>query len=331
MKHKKIILFLSVICVFAIIIFLQISVNSPKSIDGMNKSWMKDIPDEKKLSEITIPGAHNAAAATIPLSLFSKCQDYSISDLLNAGFRYLDIRAGVDEVDGEKTLFLYHNFILCHTMDGLLPRNLTFADVTATCYDFLASNPSETIIFMVKYEHGDASISEFEWLIEKEIDKNSDKWLLTDKTPCLKQARGKIVLYRRYKDEACLGSKAGIECIWDEQTNTDISDLNHIITTCTENNILVQDMYKLSADDKWTVFSRILNTSPQADNANEYYPTINFLSTTGQEFLGIPRYYATNLNARFMDYALDKEMNPQWIVVDFGDEKLAGRIIQANF
>jgi len=329
-KNKRKILILTFSCILIVIVCLLISANKRNNIEGNNKSWMKDISDNKKLSDITIPGVHNAAASNLPLSLFAKCQNQSITQLLNEGYRYLDIRAGVEEIAGERQLIIYHNFIPCYHKDGLIPRKLTLDDVIMSCYDFLDNNPSETIIFMMKYEHGELSISEFEKLVEKSIENNRDKWLLTDTTPLLKDARGKIVLYRRYKDEALLGRKAGIECIWDEQKNTNISDLNSIMTTWRKNNMLVQDMYKLSTNDKWKVFSYLLDNISENDSVHNNSPIINFLSTAGPKSVGIPIYYAKILNKRFMDYALDEEICPQWIIVDFGNEELAEKIINAN-
>jgi len=115
-KNRRYKIILSIICILVVIISILISANS-NNIEGKNKSWMRDIPDEKKLSDIIIPGVHNAAASRLPLSLFARCQSYSIYDLLNAGYRYLDIRAGIDDKTGEKGLFLYHNFIRCYSKD----------------------------------------------------------------------------------------------------------------------------------------------------------------------------------------------------------------------
>jgi len=340
MKNRWFKLALSFFCIFVVIICILFSDKSKNNTEGINKSWMRDISDEKKLSDITIPGVHNAAALNLPLSLFSKCQNESISVLLNSGYRYLDIRAGVSEKSGEKRLVLYHNFIKCYSTDSIIPKELTFNDVVTECYEFLEENPSETIIFMLKYEYGELSVSEFEKLVMESIEKNSDNWLLTYETPCLKEARGKIVLYRRYKDEASLGKRSGIECIWDEQKNTKLSGLNDIFASENEDSYLIQDMFKLSADDKWEAFSYVLNNAPKmddavegnadTDNVNGNDPTINFLSTTGTGSVGIPAYYARILNKKFMNCALEGEISPQWIIVDFGDEKLANKIIKSN-
>jgi len=330
-KRKRYVFIITFICILVVILCVRITGNSKSNIEGKNKSWMKNIPDEKSLSDITIPGVHNAAASKVPLSLFAKCQNNSILDLLNEGYRYLDIRAGVDEEATEKRLILYHNFIPCYKKDGILPQKLTFDDVTKSCYDFLEENPSETIIFMVKYEHGEISVSEFEKLVEKTIEKNSDKWLLTDETPCLKEARGKIVLYRRYEDEATFGSKAGIECIWDEQRDTEAADLNSINDTWNDNGLIVQDMFKLVPNDKWDVFSYTLNNITKMGSTRGNYPVINFLSTAGTKSVGFPRYFAKDLNKRFMNFDLDDGICPQWIIVDFGNEEIADKIINANF
>lgn len=329
-KNKLRILIFTFFCILAATVCLLIFEKSRNMNDENNKTWMSGISDEKKLSDLSIPGVHNAAASSLPLALFAKCQNHSISELLDAGYRYLDIRAGVSEADGKKSLVLYHNFIPCYRWDGVIPKKLTLDDVIESCYDFLSENPSETIIFMVKYEHGDISISEFEELIDKTIGQNSGQWLLTDETPCLKDARGKIVLYRRYEDEALLREKAGIECIWADQKNTAISDLNSILIPENEGGLLVQDMFKLTSRDKWEAFSFVYSNASGQDNKSGDYPTINFLSTTGTKSVGIPIYYAGILNQKFMNDSSAEQICPQWIIVDFGNEEIAQKIIEIN-
>jgi len=294
-----------------------------------NKCWMKDISDEKTLSEIMIPGVHNAGTSNIPLSLFVRCQKLSINNLLLSGYRYLDIRAGVDNNAGDDRLVLYHNFIPCLCENSVVPRKLTFDEAMEDCYTFLKDNPSETIIVMLKYERGNLSVSEFEKLVAKSIEKNKDMWLLTDETPCLKDARGKIVLYRRYTDDASLGKESGIECVWEEQQNTDANQLKDLnLKGQKEEKLIVQDQYKLVTDDKWNVFLDVLEMDSLT---HKKYPIINFLSTVGNKGIGIPYICSNTLNGRFAEYDMGEKVCPQWIIVDFGDESISEKIINANF
>ena len=68
-------------------------------------SWMSFLDDDIYLSEITIPGTHNSAARYVTLGYAMKCQDTSIYEQLENGYRYLDLRRPVMQ----KNLILRHN------------------------------------------------------------------------------------------------------------------------------------------------------------------------------------------------------------------------------
>ena len=116
-----------------------------------------------------------------------------------------------------ETLQLMHGFTSCKT--GPMPWSgaLTLDDVLAGCYAFLEAHPTETVLFAAKYEHGDASVPEVQQTLDAYIRKNPDRWLLTDTMPTLGQARGKLVLLRRWEDEAGLGARAGLPLLWEDQ------------------------------------------------------------------------------------------------------------------
>ena len=83
-------------------------------LDG-TADWMAALDGELTLDAIVIPGTHDSATRYVQLGFFSKCQDLSISEQLEAGYRYLDIRLGIDK----GTLVLMHGFTNCR--DGALP------------------------------------------------------------------------------------------------------------------------------------------------------------------------------------------------------------------
>ena len=70
-----------------------------------NLSWMKNIPDNKKLSEITIPGTHDSC------SLYGICcartQTWTLSEQMKAGIRFFDIRLRLYN----NTLRAFHAFV----------------------------------------------------------------------------------------------------------------------------------------------------------------------------------------------------------------------------
>lgn len=295
-----------------------------EKIAGSEK-WMADLSDDLLLSQISIPGVHDAGANNVRLSLFSKCQDLSTKELLNDGFRYLDIRLGIDYVCNEPVMSIYHGFVHCLKADGTYLEVLYLDEILAECYEFLDENPSETIIFVVKKEHGEESVSEFEELLNTYTD--NSKWLLTDKMPSLGEARGKIVLFRRYEDEASLGKTSGIHLSWAQQKeNDDVSKTYELY----ENGRLkayVQDRYKYDTDAKWFAF---FDTEFDTVELLEEGLVLNFLSTNGTPTYGHPYKYAKELNAKFMEMNIVNN-TLGWVVVDFGNAELAEKIYDCNF
>ena len=282
--------------------------------------WMAQLPDDKLLSEIVIPGTHDSGTQYVQLAFFSKCQAMGIAAQLEAGFRYLDIRLGVDE---HNDIFqLMHGFTKC--MTGALAVDSLYLDgVLEDCYRFLDAHPSETILFAVKQEHGDESVEAFETMLDAYIRENEDNWLLTDVIPTLGEARGKLVLLRRYEDEAGLGSRAGIPFLWANQNGHD----DVALSAAAEDNgytLYVQDRYEYGTEDKWNAFTAGMDAG-RSRGAEDI--SLSFLSTKGILAYGHPFAYAKTLNARLMqaNLALDG-----WVIVDFASAPLAERIYSAN-
>ncbi len=285
--------------------------------------WMGGIPDEKKLSEIRIPGAHDAATENVELAFVTRCQQMSIRKLLESGFRYLDIRLAVETgKDGTQKLRFMHGPTKCKTGFWPWESNLYLDDVLEDCYEFLRNHPDETILFVVKKESGSESIEEFQNVLNRYVSENRDKWLLTDsEIPTLGEARGKLVLFRRHEDAAGLGADAGIPLIWTDQGNKDHTELNYAYEQSGAFTLAVQDRYKYGNEDKWAAFT--------AKPSEKTDVTISFLSTAGSWVIGHPYAHAKVLDAKLM--ALSGEKIPEgWVIIDFGNVHLATKIIDAN-
>ena len=169
--------------------------------------WMAALPDETKLSDIVIPGTHDSATQYVQLAYFSRCQALSIGEQLEAGFRYLDIRLG--DADKSDYLLLMHGFTKCRISP--LGAALELARVLADCYAFLAQHPTETVLFAVKHEHGDSPDAETARALDGFISVRPRNWLVTDSMPTLGEARGKIVLLRRWEEGE------GLPLLWEDQ------------------------------------------------------------------------------------------------------------------
>lgn len=101
-------------------------------------SWMRDIPDNARVASLSIPGTHNSCSIGGILG-FTKTQELDLSDQLDAGIRFLDIRLS----HYQDNLYVHHDVV---------HMGKCYADVLEVCSDFLKRNPSETILLSIKDE-----------------------------------------------------------------------------------------------------------------------------------------------------------------------------------
>ena len=295
-------------------------------------AWMKDIPDDTLICDITIPGTHDSASAYAMLPFFSRCQYFSIGRQLNDGFRYLDIRLGAK--NGE--LLFYHGFCPCQTGPWVWSETLKLNDGIQEVYGFLKKNPSETVVFNVKMEQG-SDVSEFQKLLHVCIDKDPEYWYLSDTLPTLGECRGKIVLMRRYDDANDLGKNSGISINWaDQGERANGSPKDSELEGQKSFMLSVQDRYKYDDKDKWKAFTTGLGqiwTLYDGPNDKDFV-NLDFLSTNGSAAYGHPYSHAKALNAMFLNADLDELIPPghkHWIITDFSTAELARHIYEVNF
>ena len=283
--------------------------------------WMAKVDGSQTLSALAIPGTHDSATQYSQLAFFSKCQTKDIRAQLDAGFRYLDIRLAVD---GDR-LKLVHGFTACKTGPMPWSDTLYLDDVLDQCYAFLKEHPTETILFVVKQDHGSERVADFQALLNTYTDRDREMWILSGEMPTLDEARGKLVLFRRYADEGSYGPESGLPLVWKEQGGTD----NLSLSTAAEDNGLytlwVQDRYAYDAAHKWTAFLGGMRTAP--GSGEECY--LSFLSTKGPAAYGHPYHFAKTLNPQLL--ALPLTQGSGWIIVDFGTAELAEHIYSVNY
>ena len=266
--------------------------------------WMKSLDGDQPISQFSLPGTHNSAALYEPIRGTAKCQNLTIAQQLNAGIRFLDIRCRHQNNAFE----IYH---------GPIYQRDNFAGVIGYCRDFLRANPSETVIISVKEEYAARNNTRsFEATFESYVARNPATWLLGSTVPTLNQARGKIVLLRRFSSTKPMGIDASN---WPDNQ------------TFETKNLRVQDIYKVTdADDKWNSIAQLLKQT-QADKNPPL--TVNFASGFQSGWFGIPNItsVADNINPRLAQFFAD---NPRghcgWIIMDFADEKLCAAIYWTN-
>lgn len=106
------------------------------------KNWMGALPDHMKLKDVSIPGTHDAGSRFGGAA--AETQTWTITEQLNSGIRYLDIRC---RRVGDK--FAIHH--------GSVYQNQNFDDVMTEVKDFLRDHPKEVLVMRVKNEHDSAA------------------------------------------------------------------------------------------------------------------------------------------------------------------------------
>lgn len=246
--------------------------------------WMSDVDDDVAFTAMTIPGTHDSGSTYEPVSGTAKTQNLSISNQLNIGVRYLDIR-----------LRHYNDALVVH--HGAVYQHLNFDDVLEAVTDFLTLHPTETILMEVSEEYEPANNTQtFEkaFVSYKNKSQYSDFWWGHSYLPKLGDARGKIVLFRRFSGSFQVSG--GIDITgWSDNAEFDLSDSRNVT-------IHVQDYYKVSAstnDNKWDAILKNLQSAEQNDD------TLSISFTSGyRSILGIPDIpgVADDINQRLINY-----------------------------
>ncbi|PZF89986.1 1-phosphatidylinositol phosphodiesterase [Listeria ivanovii] len=152
------------------------------------KQWMSALPDNTKLTSLTIPGTHDTMSYKGNISwtltkALAQTQKMSLFQQLEAGIRYIDIRAKED-------LQIYH---------GPIYLDASLKGVLETTVNFLKEHPKETIIMRLKDENNHKN-DRFDYRIQPLINQYKAFFYTTpksdssDKFPTLKELRGKILL-----------------------------------------------------------------------------------------------------------------------------------------
>jgi 1-phosphatidylinositol phosphodiesterase len=279
-------------------------------------TWMGAFPGSTSVADLSIPGTHDTGA-TIDMpgtTGTTKCQNLSIADQLATGVRYLDIR--VQNLANK--LEVYHL-----TVD----QQLTFDSVLQTITTFFAANPSETLVMSVKEETPDpqtGSTNTFAQTFDAYTAQNAGLWYLGDSIPTLAQARGKIVLLRRF---GATTSPEGIDATsWADNTSFTIANGNATLQ--------IQDYYQVTDDpSKWTAIKDLFAFALQPD-AGAGALFLNNTSAYLQLDSGLEDilFVSNVINPELTTYFTGAAPGRYGIVgMDFVDSAKASLILRTNF
>ena len=312
------------VCVFA-----GLAATSAEAADVRAVNWMENVPDETKLSSMSIPGTHDSCTQNVDMRYIFQCQDASIATQLKYGYRYLDMRLVLEKRSGQETLVLKHNIARCKVSDSPFSRTLTLDDVLRDVYAFLDAHPTETVILCMKAENSKDDVADVQSVLYEAISREPDRWYLKNEIPTLGEVRGKAVLATRFDDKLPVGfERCGLYFGWADQGDRTIradptadSVINDRETLC------VQDRYNYDVDDKITAIHTCLDNSRAADDT--FF--LNFTSTSGSGKVGHPKEYAKHINLDLYDYDWQAGTAYGIVIVDFAPKKIAEKIYQTNF
>ena len=113
----------------SIFLFLAASVSA--------SDWMKELPDNVYLSQLSLPGTHDSGTGNginpSFMAAFAQCQDIPLGQQWSAGIRAFDLRPHV------KDDYLNVNH-------GITATNLRFDDAILQLRDSLKAHPSESCL-----------------------------------------------------------------------------------------------------------------------------------------------------------------------------------------
>jgi 1-phosphatidylinositol phosphodiesterase len=285
------------------------SVTGPPAIPPQSLSrWMSTIQGTKQLSELSIPGSHDSCAQREWFPATAKCQVLSISDQLSAGVRFLDIRCRN----------VHNKFEVFH---GPIDQKISFQTVLSTCLEFLKIHPSECVILSVQEESCPiASTRTFEQVFDSYVNANKDQWYLDGTIPTLDEARGHLVLLRRF---TAIDLPKGIPaepCAWQDDA-----------TFWIRHSIRVQDNYIVKDNGlKWCAI-QYLYQEAQTIGPNALF--LNFTSGYKPGLFGIPNIkdVSNNINLELASYFQHSKRGRFGItIMDFADSQICTLIIATN-
>lgn len=292
--------------------------NADSEISSTN--WMSYVNDNKSLRDMNIPGTHDSGTkytAGGVTGIVASCQDLSISEQLESGIRYLDIRLDSD-------LDVNHAGIVCYTSLWTSSKHkLTFEKVLDYITDFLENHNTETIIVQTKPEgtmkkdknfldelNNLLSDSKYSGYLYDNTEKNISELNLGD-------IRGKFVIfsrndhptsaYRYYNwADNCLNSEARLD----------------------SNIVCLQDYYNAKkSTEKIECIENFYNDIWQDKNLDSKF-IVNFNSCVGPY---CPEYVAGRVNPKFEEF-FDKNNHKRFgiILMDDPDKNLISKIYMSN-
>lgn len=324
--------------------------NTSSAINAGN--WMSKLPDSMYLSELNMPGTHDAGAANMFLQVDEQvsstlCQQLYLDEQLNAGIRAWDIRIDRASAKTESDPNIVHGLsaAFCRNSTGQV---LELDEVMWTARNFLKTHPLETVIITLKGDGKTVGSDEdvanhvLKYIKDSSFPIYRPAVGEGGKVPTLGQVRGKIVFVRRlalsnsYIQGLNQQSPSLIDAFgpdaskWDDNTYTSHKRALQVGSSC----VYAQDNYgEGDASRKLEYFYGTIDDATGnklTANGNAYL----FNYSAAKDNLSQPRSIDSNLmdDARLAQPASQMDKKTIGIVMaNYIDAKLAARIYMTNF
>ena len=330
---------LPIILFFLLVIYCTPKLLEEEELDSFSTiNWMSNLPDDKKVLLINIPGAHDTAAnEMVPLAeSMARTQNRTIPDLLKFGIRKLDIRVALwesfDEEDIDSNLHTCHGVFDCYYIDEHnTTQNLTFKHILLDIKQFLQENPTETVIVWTQSERGDSyeNIKRAVELFDKYV---GDIFVKYNKDLTLGEVRGKIIstVYKEYDSEGKEYYHKGIDGGTDlEEIHMKFIDKYYYNSWEVTGEIKVQEVLEFFRTYNISIKEAEIDMEQDKDK----YPFCYSIACTGehQTIIPFPKNQADIVNPFILDYEFIKGYYYGWIEMDYASLKLAKKIIDTNF
>jgi 1-phosphatidylinositol phosphodiesterase len=226
-------------------------------------NWMKDIDDNVSLTHLTIPGTHDSGTEKIPAG-YSHTQNFDIYSQLVQGIRFLDIRL----VNRGSELQLWHGLDTnVPIVKWFFDCEVNFDTVLGWCKNFLNSNSSETILMSVKNENDGEDITPN---LITHFNKFDAYFYKGTGIPAIKDARKKIVLLKRFKNQEKISFGVNWTAWQDNQTfSFETAGMKFVI----------EDVYTgegHNTNTKVDIVNANLTNAADPNNRNDFY--LSFVS-----------------------------------------------------
>ncbi|KAJ5476456.1 hypothetical protein N7475_002185 [Penicillium sp. IBT 31633x] len=222
-------------------------------------AWMHELHDDTLVSALSIPGTHNSPTYHLaPPSV--RCQAVSPKEQLENGVRFFDIRVQPQYPDDAAR----DELILVHSVFPVaLTGHKYFRDLLREITNFLDRNPSETLILSVKREgSGNATDEQLSRVLVDHYAKGK-RWWVRPKIPTLGEARGKIILMRRFNLQQRLKGEHG-GTGWGIDASAWADNTPH--AKCASGQLCIQDFYEVL--ESMNIEKKIKYVSEQIDRAS---------------------------------------------------------------